>query len=405
VLSGSAGVNFASPTVFADTGNVLTVIQTEPTVAANSIFLGANIWTVGSATASYTGAAGSTSYPSTQPLAWRLSYASTTQYLTSSALYDEGTVTSGMVPVLARRLPAMYMTGCNAAVATVGTLVAGVVAVDLPMTEAELTSMDSKVRVAPAKNGCYQPLYQSDGSFKWNTGAPVPPVIALVGNAATTTPSMLIIGPGVAATNTYSPGFLSDILSFINPANDVLSYGMVPYVQGANGNFPWSMGWADSMIGVTFYRGLDANSSLTIKAVSGYEIAPCPTSPIRQFVVPGGDYSPQAMQLYTELVAHLPHSYPASSNFLGSVLTAIGSLLPMLLPHVPAVIAAFRREPIRYASMTAEMPRPAIVSRPRSRVSRSRSRSISVSSVRRVRIARVPKKRKQKARALLARAR
>jgi len=390
IIAGPSPVDFTSATTWTNPNNVVTVVQVEPTTSTNSIPLSASIFTVGSSTANFVYVAGNVPYPSTQPISWRLSYASTTQYLTTSALYDEGTVTSGMVPCLQRRLPATVVGGVYGGIASSGVLIMGVAGIDLPMNEAELTSMDSKVRVAPAKNGCYQPLYQGDGVFKWNSGSPVPGVISSYINPTTATPVFYYPSSGTSTVVTLTPGFLSDVLQFISPATDIATYNLATLMQGAAGNFPWSMGWADSMIGVTFYRGLDANSTLTIKAVSGYEIVPCPTSPIRQFMVPGGMYSPQAMQLYTELVANLPHSYPASSNFLGSVLSAISGLLPLLLPHVPAVIRAIRGEPTRYAAMTAEMPR--AVTRARSKASKSRSRSRSV-SMRRVRIASVSKKR------------
>jgi hypothetical protein len=145
------------------------------------------------------------------------------------------------------------------------------------------------------------------------------------------------------------------------------------------------------MCGVTLFRGLNTAASITIKFIVGLEIQPNPISPVRQFVVPAAEYEPKALQLYAELIRDMPQAYDARANFLGAVLAAASTLLPMIMPHVSGIIRSFRGEPeqkqvesvtqrvdqpeMRVASVSAMPPVPSIVRKQRARSVSTRASS------------------------------
>jgi len=211
---------------------------------------------------------------------------------------------------------------------------------EIPLNENDMTSMNPKVRVAPAKQGVYLPMYNEGPTFPWARGADFP---TLGSPPDVATSQNFLVAPNFSAAflPTLAPSALPELLVALDTTRD---RAMDDFIAGfitvpTTPQNPYSWGHSGEMVGVSLYRGLNNAASLTIKMVLGVEIAPSPTSPIRQFVVDPPGYDPRALQLYFDLVHDMPHSYPASSNFLNAIISAAQTLLPILLPHIPAVIS------------------------------------------------------------------
>jgi hypothetical protein len=325
----------AAPTGFAyDTtrwdsaGNVITIIQTENPLTAVTDTM--NVSPVVSGAAVGAQSTATTLLPTTQPQRWRTAARSMTEYLVASDLNNQGTVTSGLYP--ARRMP---MPG------VVWGLVPTALAYELnmlevPLNEANMTNMNPKVRVAPAKQGCYQPQYSAGPTFEWAQAGAVPSLMS-DWNSATNGKYYFTLCPGFSATVQQLVGAgLPGATVFSDPA---ASTGQTTWMTTAFGSpllasNPYTWGYDNMMTGISIYRGLSASASITLKSVVSLEIIPGPESPIRQFAKPAIAHDIRALQLYAELVADLPHSYPATANFLGAVLSAASALLPKVMPHV-----------------------------------------------------------------------
>jgi hypothetical protein len=111
--------------------------------------------------------------PSTQPLGWRDAYRSSTQYLVASDLNNQGTVTSGQFPA---RLSTIWPLAVFSPTAIPNSQGYTIKVLELPLNEADMTAWDPKIRVAPAKQGCYQPLYNMGPTFEFGRGAGMPSV-------------------------------------------------------------------------------------------------------------------------------------------------------------------------------------------------------------------------------------
>lgn len=329
-----AGFNFT--TTWTNANVTVTPLVAEPASSATADFT--QLFGQ-SAFASYAQTGAWALLPSTQPIAWRATARSFTEYLVASDLANQGTVTAGQfVPrIQPSQTGFVYGTG-----PTVNSMYV-IDTVEIPLSETNMTAMNPRVRIAPAKTGVYQPIYSAGPTFSWTRARNQPPVFTDADFNTTPLGYPFYWLPGGLAgdvtTAAYVPSlaFCSDptyaltIGRWLTGNSAVLAY---PPVAGN----PYTWGLSNEMAGVSIYRGLNPAASITIKSVLALEIIPAPTSPIRQFVQPAPNNDPKALQLYFDLVHDMPQTYPASSNFLGAVLAAAKSLLPMVLPHVSGII-------------------------------------------------------------------
>jgi hypothetical protein len=276
--------------------------------------------------------------PSTQPIKWRKSYSSLTSYLVASDTTNQGTVTSGQYP--ARINPYLSTT----VAAQPGKNFYSFECLEVPLNEANMTASNPKVRVAPAKMGVYQPLYNAGPTFEWAVPRPFPNVSP---DYNWTTTGIMYVTPPLPVINRRMYTAVPSILAPIDPTAGTLQDGF-SILSGTSGSAQagsYSYGVDNTMTGVSIWRGLSNSASVTHKMVVGLEIQVSPTSPVRQFVVPAAEYEPKALQVYFDLCHDMPHSYPSSANFLGAVLAAAKTLLPMVLPAVSGIISHFTGPP------------------------------------------------------------
>ena len=386
-VSGPAGTDFT--TGWATTGMAMKVLQAEPGGAA---VIDQQSATQLAGTTFTTGILLDSILPSTQPVMWRATARSCTEYLVASDQTNQGTVTSGQyVPRIQPFNPGtvhgLPTGGGRGAMYSIEMM-------EVPLSEATMTAMNPRVRIAPAKQGVYQPIYNYGPTFQWARGRDWP---AVAQDYSFNTNAILYYPlRGATSTNPAVAGCIPSIMCASDPTsavlvNDWLGAGSVLSTAGGlvqSGN-PYTWGWDNEMVGVSIYRGLSGSASVTLKMVTAIELAPAPTSPIRQFVKPAANNDPRALQLYYDLVHDMPHTYPASSNFLGAVLSAIGGLLPTVLPHVSGIIQSargvFGRVPNEERGRGETQPEMAVssTSRPMVRMGRTVTiprRSVSVSS-------------------------
>jgi hypothetical protein len=390
IVTAAAGFDYAN-TAWSTSNTSVTTILAEGYTSANTHTQDVHSYLVG--TSPSIGANTIvTLEPSTQPIKWRRSYSSLTSYLVASDTTNQGTVTSG-------QYPARVNPYCSSTVAAQpGKNFYSFDVLEVPLNEANMTASNPKVRVAPAKQGVYQPLYNAGPTFEWAAPRPMPNVAPDYN--WNSTGIMYVTNPPIAINKrTYSaiPSLLSPIDPTSGTIQDAYAVSFGTTTGGLAGSY--SYGVDNTMTGISIWRGLSNSASVTHKMVVGLEIQVSPTSPVRQFVVPAAEYEPKALQVYFDLCHDMPHSYPASSNFLGAVLAAARTLLPMVLPAVSGVISHFTGASAPPPPPPALPPPPPREVQPEMRSSatnfqpprNTRPRASSVSSRRSVRV-KTPKK-------------
>jgi hypothetical protein len=397
IWTAPTGFNF-SATQWAGTG-AGAVILAEPATSAVVDATTVQQYILGAAAS--TNVTHYTPWPSTQPNLWRTSYRSITGYLVASDLNNQGTVSVGQYPTDVTTFnPWSAYAAVDYSFETL----------ELPLTEQDMTSLAPKIRVAPAKTGVYLPHYEVGPQFPYCKARNYPGMgqdysEGAGGNNTTFFPPT----PGINALISQSQG-LPTLLMPTDSANGTVQtslpagYGSLVVPFTATNPYTWGVG--TGMTGVQIWRGLSPGASVTFKTVLGLEICPSPTSPIRQFVMPPGAYEPKALELYFALIQEMPHSYPASANFLNTILTGISQLLPVVLPHISSALSHFFPRPAPPVSDRAAQPEMAssAVSRTvrtpaRPRASSVASRRSSVRSSKQVRV-KIAKKAKRRVRAL-----
>jgi len=324
-VAAAAGFDYANTVWQPGTNCTIYTVNTEASTSALLVpnLMNALIW----GSSSITPGTAYTIEPSTQPLMWRRAYSSLTAYLVASDLNNQGTITSGQYPGRVSK-------------ASVGQYVSSAPGLgifhaydllEIPLNEVNMTAMNPKVRVAPAKQGVYQPAYNKGPTFEWAAPAGMPALVMSLAGAFSSVPGIQAGGPTGAAA-------LGSLVAPNDPTSSVIQSGWLTALANTQANTVYSYGTDNTMTGVSLWRGLSNGASVTCKVVVGLEIQAGPQSPIRQFNVPAADYEPRALQVYYDLVHDMPHTYPASSNFLNMVLSAASALLPSVLPAVAGFI-------------------------------------------------------------------
>lgn len=303
-----------------------------------------------------------TQYSVEQPACWRTVARSTTVYATGSALYNQGTVYSAQY---ARKASPAIGNAVSRAVGFGGLLNFDQVA--LPLQEADMAAMTPGFYTGPAEQGVYS-------------------VHRLTGPAqAFTQPRQITSWRDVGGVGTYYsmqdagnfnyqclhwPRFLTDnqsVLTQVFPA--ISSYGD----SGYDDNCTW---------GVTIFRGLHPQMSLTVKTVCNLELVPCSEAPSRQFVKPPARYDPQAIAAYYAIASEVPCCMASKHNFFGTILPVLSQVASRVLPYLAP--AAGQLLSSLGSSLAAPRPAPAperrvVVAAPR-RASSASSRVSRVSS-------------------------
>jgi len=310
---------------------VTSALLTEASSAA--VFEGIPFWSTNITTGTKNQILLDTPSPSTLPLRWRLTAASSTAYMNASDQFNQGTCTSGQfVPRQTRSHPEVGLAGNAFSLTTC----------EIPLNERNMTVMNPKIRVAPAKEGCYQPLLCLGPSFDWATQDPV----ASVGIDWQFSTSNLVFYPYNSVTSTLGNNAgLSTVPTFMDPTTNQQQNSWFesliisqPMAAGA----PYSFGTTNYNVGVSIWRGLHPSATITVKMVNSYEIAVSPVSPMAPFMKDAAPFDPRALQVYFEAAASLHQSYPADDNAVGAILGTIAAMLPTILPHIPPVVSSIR---------------------------------------------------------------
>lgn len=251
---------------------------------------------------------------------FRLCSKSYTAHMTASDLYNSGTVTSCQYDTTYEPSPGFYFAGSRPVVPCVGSV---------PLDEDEITSSSPYAVVAAAKDGVFVPHRLLGPTFGFRRPLPV---------CGRSTSNL--------AGNTWS-------IADLNPT-DGLMIGVMPRFQTPGGTTSTSVPWwlasvyataarPDDMnfdavaTGVSIFRGLNNNATITVTMHVGMECILQAESPFRTMAGDPDEPDMRAINSYFEIAARMPHAYPASYNALGLVLPAIASALRAVVPHLPKV--------------------------------------------------------------------
>lgn len=357
--TGPQGIDF-SDTVASVNSNI---VNTSYTVSPAGQLTGASVTNASGAW--QTGVGGwRTTASSELPAMWRTSARSTTVYATGSELYNQGTVYAGQ-----------YARKSSQALARAVSLAGGqdvVVmceAYALPLREQDMAVMTPGFYTASAKEGVYS-------------------VNRLTG------PAQEFITPAVATQWMTTDG-LATVHSTTDPTNKnccVQSYPRIyndsfwavsPVVPPGLGPDAFSSGFDQGCTwGVTIFRGLHPQMSLTVKTVTCLEVVPTSAAPSRQFIKPPMKFEPTAIAAYYALASELPCCMAAKHNFLGSILPMISSIASKVLPFLaPALGQGLSALGGAVARKYTAPPTPAPTPRPAIRASSVASHSTRRSTV------------------------
>lgn len=367
--TGPTGINFADTVATVNGYAENTGYVTGSTLRASSVNTATGSWTSGLAAESVAGASNEL------PTMWRTAARSLTVYATGSELYNQGTVYAGQyartgAPTVSQQL------------GTTPLAVANVDLVALPLREQDMAVMTPGFYTSSAKEGVYsvhrltgpaQEFVQPRNADKWRSadGQWIQHSLTDPTNYNTAT--------------LHAPRFLNDNYWGISPVVPLSGLGACS--SGFDAGCTW---------GVTIFRGLHPQMSLTVKTVTSLELVPSAAAPSRQFIKPAMRFEPTAIAAYYALASELPTCMASKHNFLGSILPILSSVaakvLPFLAPAIGQGITGVAGAVANRINPPAPTPRPAIRAPRASSVSSRRSVASSRGS-RRVKIAkRQPRK-------------
>lgn len=282
-------------------------------------------------------------------MAYRTSYRSTTAYLTASSLYDQGTLYASQL-----NRPYDGMTGLQAAGGGPITLPYGMCSYgsSVPLDENEIAVQDPKYVCVPAKTGAYiphrlsgpvQPFVSLNSGRGFFVIAPAPDNPAAFPTYSMANTAYLgasqFVWPVTAAPLSRT-AFSGSSVVLAPPAwvNMVYSGNFSGEAAPDLGTLPLDTGVDNVYTGVLLFRGLDPHASVTLRFVAGMEIIPMYDAPSREYVEPAPKFSPKAMELYYATCHEMANVYPSSFNALGTIVSAISSVLSRLWPVAKAVL-------------------------------------------------------------------
>lgn len=295
------------------------------------------------------------------PSVWRTAAASTTVYMTASALYNGGTVTAGNFNAfqgVSTDAYALVNPPGLTAVAT-GRVFACAARADfqIPFETSEMLALNPACYVAPASEGVYIPC-----SFRNFDLAVSPPRTRYTSGLFTAgtqwwtnvggTSGCYSVDPLCVSGQNPSTGGSRMVDSFYR-RTDVAKSGDIPERNGFSafqsralaagaGGFDLdkdfvcglSTGVDGRETSVILFTGLSASASLTVKTVNVQELVPNPGSASSEYIRRAPDRDTLALSLYQETRSRMPQGFPASFNSLGLIMGAIKAALPVVLPHL-----------------------------------------------------------------------
>lgn len=310
---GSPGTDFST-----NTGSATTIVRNTTAVySPDNLFRGAQISTATGG--SFTGVWNGRSIVSSEmPAMWRTAARSITVYATGSELYNQGTVYAGQY---AR--PCCRQVGQALAAPSGQNAVVNVEAVALPLKEQDMAVVTPGFYAASAREGVYSVARLTGPAQEFVT-------------AKCPSQWRVVDGTAIAVSITDPTNFnsaTSSVFRVFQEAPWALSPVFAPGVDGVSTGFDERCTW-----GVTIFRGLHPQMSLTVKNVTCLELVPTPAAPSRQFIKPPMRFEPTAIAAYYALASELSPCMASKHNFLGSILPILSQVASKILPFVgPAI--------------------------------------------------------------------
>lgn len=292
---------------------------------------------------------------------WRYRYSSLTVEVTAPMTEAQGTVVASQLDPQAFEYVSSYSNATQEVRRQKRVLI--------PRSEAAIALQDPKYYAGKAIDGVYLPLRLCGPDQPYVYSTDCPPLVlresSLVARAA------FGISPITMCLTPLTPPLSIETINFTMPQG-VTNLDRVNHA-------------------VVIFRGLGANTSITIKGYCGFEILSAPSGALAPMTSRPAEYSPAAIDLYYRLAHEMDNCYPSRYNSLGALAGVIANLVPKVLPYV-APFAETALKMISGAGSSRQQPapppaarEPAIPRRQRSVAQtvplreRSRSRSVSVS--------------------------
>lgn len=273
--------------------------------------------------------------PSHLPRGTRHSYKSLTIHMTSSSLYDGGTVSAGQVSVQSASLGPGF-TNDTDSVLVAGQGIACALGFDVPVVENLLTRMCTGSMSGPAKEGVFMPFRITNTQHEYSSGG------ALAGRCyfdAAVTPSLYWLDAfgnteaylttfvqywGCTATGRTTPWWSHSI------ASRTLARGLTGLAS-----------MADTTTGAIIFRGLHPQASLQLTTHIGFDQTLQPPSSLVPMLTRRPYIQPAVFDAYLQIARQLDDAYPAKYNSLALlaplVVSAIKAAAPMVKQILPRV--------------------------------------------------------------------
>lgn len=252
-------------------------------------------------------------------MGFRITSKSYTAHMTASDLYNSGSVTTSQFDT--RYEPGVgfvVLGGVRALVPCLCTV---------PLDEDEITSTSPYSVVSEAKDGIFVPHRIMGPSFGF-----VRPFYALDRKSMP-----------IAATETTisawgsNPPLIGAVPLIISDSNTAAQPWWLPLVYSVPGR-PEDSGFDNVTTGVSIFRGLNFEATITISVHIGFEFLTQTESPFRTLVTDPDEPDTRALVSYYEIAQRMPHAYPASYNALGLVLPAVAQAVRSIVPHLPKLL-------------------------------------------------------------------
>jgi len=271
---------------------------------------------------------------------FRQTHKGLTVNLNASALNDQGMVISGQWgdrPAIQANTRCYTLTGIPSAGDVSAANNQNVLLItDLPVNTAQLYAKDPNAVRAPAKEGVYMPLKFND-PVQTYTSIQSTELKSLDG--ATEMKDNTVLSPALLGYRENSN------TSFVN----VQFFQTAPNI----GNFSPSLatcGSTNMQSGLILFEGLSPSATLDVKTVAGVEVVTNRDSAWNGFMMPSPIDNEEAQKQVHAIQARMPSAFPASYNFIGTLLTTI---LPALGSVATSLITGFYNRFVNNASQAA----------------------------------------------------
>lgn len=199
------------------------------------------------------------------------------------------------------------------------------------MSESEILQSSPYSVVGEAKEGVFVP-HRLLGDFSFTK-----PLLAVGRSHA----AAAITGSAVLSDESTSSQVIGVVPALFSPSGIQAPILPAWFLNTMTGPMkPEDTGFGSMTSGISIFRGLNFEATITITAHVSLEYTLASTSPFRTMTTEPDEPDPLALKAYFEVAARMPHAYPASYNALGLVLPALGSAIKAALPYIPRVVGA-----------------------------------------------------------------